>query len=135
MRLEDKVAVVTGSGKGIGYAIANCMAKEGAHIVVNTYREETGAKVADEIRALGKKITITALSHGGKWFPFPGSQFIFCMSCPPMCEEPHYHGATGFSLDLQSVPEPPYSNCYWGTDVKQIVATPDEIINWFHNKP
>lgn len=55
MRLEDKVAIITGAGKGIGYGIAMCMAKEGAHIAINTFREETGAKVAEEIKALGRR--------------------------------------------------------------------------------
>jgi len=55
MRLEDKVAVITGAGKGIGYGIAKCMAKEGAHIVINTFREETGAKVADELKEMGRR--------------------------------------------------------------------------------
>lgn len=97
--------------------------------------DELGKMTQDEIRALGDQVRISALLYNGKWFPFPGAQFVLCMSCPPMCEEIHYHGATGFSLDLQSVFEPPYSNCFWGSDIKPILATPDEIINWFHNKP
>ena len=96
--------------------------------------DELAKMTPDEIRALGS-FRISALSYNGKWFPFPGNQFIFCLSCPPVCEEFHYHGASGFSLDLQSVPEPSPSSCYWGYDVKTILVKPDEIINWFHNKP
>ena len=55
MRLEDKVAIVTGAGKGIGQAIAHCLAKEGADVVVNAFHDESSARVADEVRALGRK--------------------------------------------------------------------------------
>ena len=55
MRLEGSVAIVTGAGKGIGQAIAHCLAKEGADVVINTLHEETAAKVADEVKALGRK--------------------------------------------------------------------------------
>ena len=34
-RLEDRVAIITGAGRGIGKAVAELMAKEGASIVVN----------------------------------------------------------------------------------------------------
>ena len=34
-KLAGKVAVVTGASKGIGAAIAKCMAEEGAAVVVN----------------------------------------------------------------------------------------------------
>ncbi len=60
MRLEDKVAIVTGAGKGIGQAIAHCLAKEGADVVVNALHEETTAKVAEEVKALGRKSVAVA---------------------------------------------------------------------------
>ncbi|MEE8398306.1 MAG: SDR family NAD(P)-dependent oxidoreductase [Desulfobacterales bacterium] len=55
MKLEGKVAIVTGAGKGIGQGIVHCLAKEGADIVINTLHEESAAKVADEVKALGRK--------------------------------------------------------------------------------
>jgi len=56
MKLKDKVAVVTGSSRGIGKAIALKLAKEGAKIVVNYPFEgevENAQKVVSEIEALG----------------------------------------------------------------------------------
>lgn len=55
MKLKDKVAIVTGAGKGIGRGIAHCMAREGADLVVNAFHEETAGAVAGEVRALGRK--------------------------------------------------------------------------------
>ncbi|MFC2005413.1 SDR family NAD(P)-dependent oxidoreductase [Chloroflexota bacterium] len=57
--LTGKVAVITGSGQGIGKAIALCFAEAGAHIVVVDRMEETAAQTADEIKAKGvRSITI-----------------------------------------------------------------------------
>ncbi len=55
MRLEGKVAIVTGAGKGIGQGIAHCLAKEGADVVINSFHDETARAVADEVEALGRK--------------------------------------------------------------------------------
>jgi NAD(P)-dependent dehydrogenase (short-subunit alcohol dehydrogenase family) len=53
MRLQDKVAVVTGAGTGVGKAIALRYAREGAQVVVAEIQEATGEKTTAEIAAAG----------------------------------------------------------------------------------
>lgn len=54
MRLDGKVALITGSSRGIGRAIAVAFAREGANIVVNYVRsKERAEKVVTEIRSFG----------------------------------------------------------------------------------
>jgi len=55
MLLKDKVAVITGSARGIGKAIAVTMAKEGAQIVVSDINADLAAATAKEIESLGVK--------------------------------------------------------------------------------
>lgn len=52
-KLEGKVALVTGSGRGIGRAIALKLASEGARLVVNDLDEEPAQEVVQAIRAAG----------------------------------------------------------------------------------
>lgn len=53
--LNGKVAVVTGAGQGIGRGIARRFAREGASVLVAELNEETGARVAKELEALGAR--------------------------------------------------------------------------------
>ena len=55
MRLENKVAVITGSGSGFGEGIAKIFAREGASVVVSDIDTEGGERVAGEIVAAGGK--------------------------------------------------------------------------------
>ncbi len=52
-RLDNKVAVVTGAGSGIGNAIANTFAGVGARVFVLEANLEAGKAAAEKIRAAG----------------------------------------------------------------------------------
>ncbi len=52
-QLENKVALVTGAGSGIGKAIAISYAKEGAKVIVNDINESNGQSVVDQIKSKG----------------------------------------------------------------------------------
>ncbi|KAG7038460.1 17-beta-hydroxysteroid dehydrogenase [Colletotrichum scovillei] len=53
-RLDDKVALVTGSGRGIGAAMALQLARSGAKVVINYAKSaESANKVVQEIKSLG----------------------------------------------------------------------------------
>jgi 3-oxoacyl-[acyl-carrier protein] reductase len=52
-RLDGKVAIVTGSGKGIGEAIATRFVREGANVVVNARSTGSVDRVVKEINSLG----------------------------------------------------------------------------------
>ena len=52
---KDKVALVTGSGRGIGKAIIRKFAEEGAFVCINDIMLDEGRKTTDELRELGGK--------------------------------------------------------------------------------
>lgn len=59
MKLDGKVAVVTGAGNGIGEAIARRFAAEGARVVVTDIEPEAVSRVAGEIGTVGLAADIT----------------------------------------------------------------------------
>jgi 3-oxoacyl-[acyl-carrier protein] reductase len=60
MRLKDKVAIVTGGGRGIGRAVSAAFAKEGARVVVAEYDEGPGIETADLIKKGGGEAVAVA---------------------------------------------------------------------------
>ena len=55
MKLEGRVAVVTGGARGIGKASALAMAREGADVAICDLLEEEGRATIGEIEALGRR--------------------------------------------------------------------------------
>lgn len=65
MDFTDKIAVVTGSGRGIGRDIALLLAQHGADVVVNFFRNRSPAETtAAEIRQLGRRAIVVKANVG-----------------------------------------------------------------------
>jgi enoyl-[acyl-carrier protein] reductase III len=65
MSLEGKLALVTGSGRGIGRAIALKLASQGADIVVDFFRHrESAEQTARDVEALGVKAEVIRANVG-----------------------------------------------------------------------
>jgi 3-oxoacyl-[acyl-carrier protein] reductase len=80
--LEDKVAIITGAGRGIGKAIATLFANEGASVVINDLDPKPAEETANEIKNMGsravacpgdvvdkdfsEKLIVTAINEFGK---------------------------------------------------------------------
>jgi 7-alpha-hydroxysteroid dehydrogenase len=64
-RLDDKVAVITGAGRGLGAAIALAFAEAGADVVIASRTEAQLEAVAEQVRAVGRRAHIVTadLAH------------------------------------------------------------------------
>ncbi|MBS4025770.1 MAG: SDR family NAD(P)-dependent oxidoreductase, partial [Clostridia bacterium] len=66
MRLEGKVAIVTGARAGLGKAIAEAYAKEGADVAVVSRRISEDDEVVQNIKASGRKVFVGQADVGVK---------------------------------------------------------------------
>ena len=65
MRYQGQIALVTGSGRGIGRAIALKLASEGADLAINFFRNRDPAEqTAEEIRQLGRRAEVIRANIG-----------------------------------------------------------------------
>ena len=60
MKLQNRVAIVTGAGQGIGKAIAEKLSQEGASVVVADINAETATKTAAEIGGLAHTVDVSS---------------------------------------------------------------------------
>jgi 7-alpha-hydroxysteroid dehydrogenase len=63
-RVTDRVAVVTGAGRGIGAATAVALAQAGADVVISARTEDQLAKVAREVEAAGRRAVVVPADLG-----------------------------------------------------------------------
>lgn len=61
-----KVALVTGGSRGLGYQMVRAFAERGADVIIASRKLENCEKVAEEMRALGRK-ALAVSAHVGKW--------------------------------------------------------------------
>lgn len=66
MKLDGKVAIVTGAGTGMGQSHALALAREGADVVVADVDMESAEKVAGEIRNLGNRALVVKVDVSNK---------------------------------------------------------------------
>jgi pyridoxal 4-dehydrogenase len=60
MKLQNRVAIVTGAGQGIGRAIAEKLSEEGASVVVADINAETAKKTAADIGGLAQTVDVSS---------------------------------------------------------------------------
>jgi len=65
-QLVGKVALVTGSGQGIGRGVARCFAREGAEIIIAEINDEHGRRVQGELEQLGARCKFIRTDVGNK---------------------------------------------------------------------
>lgn len=54
MSLENKVAIITGAARGIGFAVAKRFVMDGAKVVIADVDDEAGAQAEEDLKALGE---------------------------------------------------------------------------------
>jgi|SRR5690625_968817 len=63
---SGKVALVTGGSRGLGYEMVKALAERGADIVIASRKIEACERVAEEVRAMGRR-ALPIAAHVGRW--------------------------------------------------------------------
>jgi len=66
MKLQNRVAIVTGAGQGIGRAIAEKLSQEGASVVVADVNGQTAAKTAADVGGLAHTVDVSSEEQVGQ---------------------------------------------------------------------
>ena len=96
LRLQDRIALVTGSTSGIGRGIAEHFAKNGAHVIITGRRRAVRAngRRPDRYRPAAERLfarlTWVATKISAGWWnisPFGSGGWTFSSTMPDLCRE------------------------------------------------
>lgn len=62
MRLKDKVAIITGGSRGIGFATAEAFLREGAHVIIGASTPESAQRAVDKLKEKYPEAVIDGIS-------------------------------------------------------------------------
>lgn len=62
MRLKDKVAIITGGSRGIGFATADRFLQEGATVIITASTQESADKAVEQLKQLHPQGTVAGIS-------------------------------------------------------------------------
>lgn len=54
-RLDEKVALISGAGRGMGFGVAQTLARQGATVVINDFYAERAEEAAQSLQSEGLK--------------------------------------------------------------------------------
>ena len=67
MKLKDKVAIITGGSRGIGYATADKFLAEGAKVILAASSQASADKAVERLKEKYPEATIAGIQICGKW--------------------------------------------------------------------
>lgn len=129
MRLQDKVAIVTGGASGFGFGIAQCFAREGARVLIADLNAEKGQAAAAHIQAQGGHALFAAcdVSHGDE---VEGLLDIALRECGGLHIVVNNAGTTHRNKPLLEVSESEFDHVY-AVNVKSIYWTARHFVPYF----